>query len=253
MVLQAAELRDKLGGGNIFGAGGSVSGTMVPSDQGTLVSLQVRTNIFNCTQKIFSLAKHILHQDTTGTSAGTFVNHKTGEVGTMDGTMINYNTGTSTGSMVMHDTQVGHWTENIREIFFVFRKYIFNNLFQPGPGTAMSRTMSELESTMGTMVINESENNTMNRYGTAPGQQVILASDWSVAYNTELLLASRATRRTSSSISTPRTGRAAAVTPTPPLNSNNSQHQHLTRYNSNNRFHYNSSRQSIYSTSSNLR
>ena len=98
----------------------------------------------------------------------------------MDGTMINYNTGTSTGSMVMHDTQVGRWTENIREIFFVFRKYIFKNLFQPGPGTAMSRTMSELESTMGTMVINESENNTMNRYGTAPGQQVILASDWSV-------------------------------------------------------------------------
>jgi len=124
MIAEAAELRDKLGGGNIFGAGGSVSGTMVPSDQGTLVSLQ----------------------DTTGTSAGTFVNHKTGEVGAMDGTMINYNTGTSTGSMVMHDTQ-------------------------PGPGTAMSRTMSELESTMGTMVINESENNTMNRYGTAPGQQ----------------------------------------------------------------------------------
>ena len=36
------------------------------------------------------------------------MNHKTGEVGAMDGTMINYNTGTSTGSMVMHDTQVGH-------------------------------------------------------------------------------------------------------------------------------------------------
>ena len=53
MVLQAAELRDKLGGGNIFGAGGSVSGTMVPSDQGTLVSLQVQTNIFHPIMKYF--------------------------------------------------------------------------------------------------------------------------------------------------------------------------------------------------------
>ena len=98
----------------------------------------------------------------------------------MDGTMINYNTGTSTGSMVMHDTQVAHCSRIVLQIFFVFRKNIFIKMFQPGPGTAMSRTMSELESTMGTMVINESENNTMNRYGTAPGQQVILASDWSV-------------------------------------------------------------------------
>ena len=53
------------------------------------------------------------------------MNHKTGEVGAMDGTMINYNTGTSTGSMVMHDTQVGHWTENIFANIFCFPKIYF--------------------------------------------------------------------------------------------------------------------------------
>ena len=45
------------------------------------------------------------------------MNHKTGEVGAMDGTMINYNTGTSTGSMVMHDTQVGHCSRIFGNIF----------------------------------------------------------------------------------------------------------------------------------------
>ena len=39
-----------------------------------------------------------------------------------------------------------------------------------GPGTAVSRTMSEIESNLGTMVINESEQSTMKQYGTAPGQ-----------------------------------------------------------------------------------
>merc|ERR1719369_687307 len=40
-----------------------------------------------------------------------------------------------------------------------------------GPGTAISRTMSEVESNLGTMVINdEEEDSTMKQYGTAPGQ-----------------------------------------------------------------------------------
>merc|ERR1719320_1550571 len=54
--------------------------------------------------------------------------------------MINY----SDGTMVQHNT---------------------------GPGTAVSRTMSEIESNLGTMVINNSLENTMKQYGTAPGQQ----------------------------------------------------------------------------------
>ena len=42
-----------------------------------------------------------------------------------------------------------------------------------GPGTAISRTMSEIESNLGTMVINNSEHSTMKQYGTAPGTMII--------------------------------------------------------------------------------
>jgi len=111
MIAEAAELRDKVGPSGIFGS--SSNGTMVPGDQGTLVSLQG--------------------------DQGTFVNHSTG--GGDSGTMINYST---EGTMVQHNT---------------------------GPGTAVSRTMSEIESDLGTMVINNSLENTMKQYGTAPGQQ----------------------------------------------------------------------------------
>ena len=52
------------------------------------------------------------------------MNHKTGEVGALDGTMINYNTGTSTGSMVMHDTQVGDCLRIFLQIF-LFSENIF--------------------------------------------------------------------------------------------------------------------------------
>merc|ERR1719430_2508479 len=47
---------------------------------------------------------------------------------------------------------------------------VFSLLTPLLPGTAHSETMSELESSMGTMVINESSENTMKQYGTAPGQ-----------------------------------------------------------------------------------
>merc|ERR1719435_120286 len=110
MIAEAAELRDKVGTSGAFGS--TSSGTMVPGDQGTLVSLPG--------------------------DQGTFVNHSTG--GGDSGTMINY----SEGTMVQHNT---------------------------GPGTAVSRTMSEIESNLGTMVINNSLENTMKQYGTAPGQQ----------------------------------------------------------------------------------
>ena len=111
VISEATELREKAGNANIFSSG-STSGTMVPGDQGTLVSLE---------------------------GAGTFVNHDTADAGG-DGTMINYSTGG--GTMLQHNT----------------------------PGTAISRTMSEIESNLGTMVINESEQSTMKQYGTAPGQ-----------------------------------------------------------------------------------
>jgi len=88
MITEAADLREKLGTGNIF-SNNSTSGTMVPGDQGTLVSLQ----------------------DTS--SAGTFVNHSTG-TDLSDGTMINHSTGGGTmvqhstgGSMVQHNTGPG--------------------------------------------------------------------------------------------------------------------------------------------------
>jgi len=113
MIAEAAELREKVGPGGIFGRESS-AGTMIPGDQGTLVSLP-------------------------GGDQGTFLNHSTGPT-TDNGTMINY----SEGTMVQHDTG--------------------------GPGTAQSKTMSEIESAMGTMVINESSENTMKQYGTAPGQ-----------------------------------------------------------------------------------
>ena len=90
---------------------------MTAGDQGTLVSLQ------------------------DGSSAGTFVNHSTGTGNISDGTMINYrwlmiikhylnnlylfSTGGGGGTMLQHNT---------------------------GPGTALSRTMSEIESNLGTMV-----------------------------------------------------------------------------------------------------
>ena len=79
MISEAAELREKIGTGNIFSST-STSGTMVPGDQGTLVSLQ------------------------DGTGAGTFVNHSTGHE-MSDGTMINYSTGG--GTMLQHDTGPG--------------------------------------------------------------------------------------------------------------------------------------------------
>ena len=71
---------------------------------------------------------------------GTFVNHGT-DLADSSGTMVNYSTGE--GTMLQHSTG--------------------------GPG---NRTMSEIESDLGTMVINaESVENTMKQYGTAPGQQ----------------------------------------------------------------------------------
>jgi len=84
MIQEAADLREKLGTGNIFTTS-STSGTMVPGDQGTLVSLQ------------------------DGSSAGTFVNHSTGTGDVSDGTMINYSTGggTGAGTMVQHNTGPG--------------------------------------------------------------------------------------------------------------------------------------------------
>jgi len=88
MINEAADLREKLGTGNIFSSN-STSGTMVPGDQGTLVSLQ----------------------DTS--SAGTFVNHSTG-TDLSDGTMVQHSTGGGTmvqhstgGSMVQHNTGPG--------------------------------------------------------------------------------------------------------------------------------------------------
>lgn len=115
MIVEAAELREKVGPGGIFGRESSGS-TIVPGDQGTLVSLP-------------------------GGDQGTFVNHSTGPGSSTDnGTMINY----SDGTMLQHDTG--------------------------GPGTAQSKTLPEIESNLGTMVINESSENTMKQYGTAPGQ-----------------------------------------------------------------------------------
>ncbi|XP_023339413.1 serine/threonine-protein kinase 3 [Eurytemora carolleeae] len=86
-------------------------------------------------------------------SDGTFVNHPTNPEydGTMlqygDGTMVQHGTGSMIGveggTMVQHDT---------------------------GPGSAISRTMSGIDSNLGTMVINEEEeDSTMKQYGTAPG------------------------------------------------------------------------------------
>jgi len=113
MIADAAELRDKLGSSNIFGS--SSGGTIVPGDQGTLVSQ-------------------------AGSGQGTFVNHGT-DLADSSGTMVNYSTGE--GTMLQHSTG--------------------------GPG---NRTLSEVESDLGTMVINaESVENTMKQYGTAPGQQ----------------------------------------------------------------------------------
>merc|ERR1719334_169676 len=114
MISEAAELRDKVGPGGIFGRENS-AGTIVPGDEGTIKSLSE-----------------------VGTDQGTMVEHGTGP-SVNDGTMISY----SEGTMVQHDT---------------------------GPGTAQSKTMSEIESNLGTMVINESSENTMKQYGTAPGQ-----------------------------------------------------------------------------------
>jgi len=118
MIAEAAQLREKVGPGGIFGK--ESAGTIVPGDQGTLRSL-------------------------TGVEDGTFVNHPTGPGTADEGTMLNY----SEGTMVQHDTAPD--TPLL-------------------PGTAHSKTMSELESSMGTMVINESSENTMKQYGTAPGQ-----------------------------------------------------------------------------------
>jgi len=114
MISEAAELRDKVGPGGIFGRENS-AGTIVPGDEGTIKSLSE-----------------------VGTDQGTMVEHGTGP-SVNDGTMISY----SEGTMVQHDT---------------------------GPGTAQSKTMSEIESNLGTMVINESSENTMKQYGTVPGQ-----------------------------------------------------------------------------------
>jgi len=82
MITEAADLREKLGTGNIFSSS-STSGTMLPGDQGTLVSLQ------------------------DGSSAGTFVNHSTGTGNISDGTMINYSTGGGGGTMLQHNTGPG--------------------------------------------------------------------------------------------------------------------------------------------------
>merc|ERR550519_715949 len=114
MIAEAAELREKVGPGGIFGRDSS-AGTIVPGDEGTIKSLSG-----------------------IGEDQGTMVEHGTGP-STNNGTMISY----SEGTMVQHDT---------------------------GPGTAQSKTMSEIESNLGTMVINESSENTMKQYGTVPGQ-----------------------------------------------------------------------------------
>lgn len=113
MIVEAAELRDNPPASDA-NSDQVDSGTMLPGDQGTLVSL----------------------------NDGTFVNHPTNL--DLDGTMIQY---AEDGTMVKHDT---------------------------GPGSAISRTLSEVESNLGgTMVINEEEeeeeDSTMKQYGTAPG------------------------------------------------------------------------------------
>ena len=71
-----------------------------------------------------------------------------------------------------------------------------------GPGTANSRTMSEIESNLGTMVINDSEHNTMKQVRREKifGIRIILFPVCSTA----LLLVSRITLRTSCNISTRR-------------------------------------------------
>jgi len=116
MISEAADLREKVGTGGSMGRSGE-SGTMVPGDSGTLVSLP------------------------DAESAGTFVNHSTGSVkGAGTG---GYSTGE--GTMLRHNT---------------------------GPGSAVSRTMSEIESDLGTMVINTSSTeSTMKQYGTDPRHQ----------------------------------------------------------------------------------
>jgi len=76
MILEAAELREKVGAGGVFGRQPE-SGTMVPGDSGTLVSLPG--------------------------DMGTFVNHSSGAG--ESGTMINYSTGE--GTMLQHNTGPG--------------------------------------------------------------------------------------------------------------------------------------------------
>jgi len=121
MIVEAADIRDN---GPAYGQSDTTdNGTMLPGDQGTLVSV----------------------------ADGTFVNHPTNPD---DGTMIQYSNGTADGTMLRHGedgTMVTHGT---------------------GPGSAISRTLSGVESNLGTMVINEEgeeEDSTMKQYGTAPG------------------------------------------------------------------------------------
>jgi len=110
MILEAAQIRNNP---NADSSDNVDSGTMLPGDQGTLVS----------------------------NADGTFVNYKTNEI-KYDGTMVEYDS--AAGTMVKHDT---------------------------GPGSAHAKTISELESNVGTMVINddEEEDSTMKQYDTAPG------------------------------------------------------------------------------------
>jgi len=137
MIAEAAELRDNPALDN---SDNEESGTMLRGDQGTLVS-----------QADGTFVNHATNPDYGGTMLqygdGTMLNHGTMEnngEGTMlnhgDGTMINH----GEGSLVQHKS---------------------------GPGSAISRTLSGIESNLGTMVINEDEeeDSTMKQYGTAPG------------------------------------------------------------------------------------
>jgi len=92
--------------------------------------------------------------DNDGVDSGTMVPADQGTLKEGDGTMVNH------GTMEVMDsgTMLNHGTGSVEQQF-------------SGPGTAVSRTMSEVESNLGTMVINdEEEDSTMKQYGTAPGQ-----------------------------------------------------------------------------------
>jgi len=148
MISEAAELRDKVGPGGIFGRENS-AGTIVPGDEGTIKSLSE-----------------------VGTDQGTMVEHGTGP-SVNDGTMISY----SEGTMVQHDTGPGTaQSKTMSEIgtMVITGGSAFDDqntmVFKNEPFADGGNMVVKIESNLGTMVINESSENTMKQYGTVPGQ-----------------------------------------------------------------------------------